>query len=269
MTGLACEIRLSARRHSRTAAASHALAGAVVLTVIFVMTQGLFAPGNARAGTAVDLELVLAVDASGSIDVQEFTLQLEGIAAAFRDCDVIAATRSGPLGRIGVMMLIWSDAHLPTAATAWHVIDGAAAAERFAIAVRGFPRSIVDNGTGIGNALRRAREAMEDNGLDGMRLIIDVSGDGRENAADGMGTLVAKAQKDADAHGIEINGLAILSQEPDLADYYRRHVIAGPAAFVIAIDSFADFARAMRLKLLREIGRGRLSEDVPTHRSKS
>lgn len=231
-----------------------------LLIIVLFASHAAFAPRSAAAGTRVDLELVLAVDASGSIDAGEFALQLEGIAAAFRDHEIVASARSGPHGRIAVMMLIWSDSHLPTASTSWHVIDGAMAAERFAREVEQFPRSIVDNGTGIGNALKRAMEAMLDNAFVGSRLVIDVSGDGRENTAIGTGFLIAAAREELERLGIEVNGLAIASQEPDLADYYRRNLITGPAAFVIEINTFSDFATAMRRKLLREIrGRQRVS----------
>ena len=214
---------------------------------------GLGYPGSAVAQVPVDLELLLAVDASGSVDNSEYMLQIRGIAAAFRDAEVVAATQSGPLGQIAVQMMIWSDPHLPTASTRWHLVGDPASAEAFARTVERFPRSIIDGGTGIGNALEKAAEALDDNDASGTRRIIDLSGDGKENAVEGIGTLLAQARKTMELHDIGVNGLAITGDEPGLADYYRQEVIVGPSAFVMEVESFRDFAPAIRLKLLREI----------------
>ena len=230
-----------------------ALRGLVAIAGLLCVS-GLSVSSLSASTPFVDLELVLAVDASGSVDHEEYRLQLSGIAAAFRDAEVVSASRSGLHGRIAAKMLIWSDNYLPTAATTWYVIDDADSAEIFARHVETFPRSIIDNGTGIGNALLRAADAIEENNLIGTRRVIDVSGDGRENSVSGGGKLITEAREEMRRRGIIVNGLAILAEEPSLASYYHQQLIVGPSAFVMSVGTFQDFAKAMRMKLLREIG---------------
>ena len=188
-----------------------------------------FATGeSARAATEVDLQLVLAVDSSASIDAGEFALQMAGIAAAFRDAEVVAAAGSGPLGRIAVAAMFWAESGWDKDKTAWHVIDGPESAEAFA-------------------------RLIEESGFVSERRVIDVSGDGRETTMREFNITPGQARIVASSRGITVNGLAMLSDEPDLGDYYRGEVAGGFGAFVITAASIDDFARAMRLKLLREI----------------
>ena len=133
---------------------------------------------------AVDLELLLAVDASGSVSAEEFELQIGGIAAAFRDPEVFEAVRSGPMQRIAVAVMIWSDARSRKAISKWHVIDSQAAAHDFAdIVMAQLQRRksfLGKSGTGIGAAIGQGLKELRSNGIDGTRLAIDVSGDGHE-----------------------------------------------------------------------------------------
>jgi len=206
------------------------------------------------AETAVDLELVLAIDSSASVDDHEFALQMAGIAAAFRDPRVRAAIRSGPRGRIGVAAFLWAESGWPKAATPWFVIAGDADAEAFARTIETFPRTI-EGGTGIGSAVMFGVRLFEQSAMVSPRRVIDLSGDGKETAFREWRVGPGQARFVASAHGITVNGLAILTDEPDLARYYRDEVITGPDAFVIAAATIADFARAMRDKLLRELTR--------------
>ncbi len=208
--------------------------------------------GTARAGTEVDLQLVLAVDSSASVDAREFALQMSGIANAFRDPQVIAAIRSGPHARIGVSLMIWAESGWPTDATPWRIVSDGASAERFAQEVEAFPRSI-EGGTGIGSAVMRAVRMIEDNGLESRRRTIDVSGDGRETTFREWRVAPGLARVVATSRGITVNGLAILTDEPDLDSYYWAEVSGGHGSFVIAADTIEDFAWAMRNKLIREI----------------
>jgi len=210
--------------------------------------------GTAGAAVAqeVDLELVLAVDASGSVDPGEFELQLEGIAAGFRDPAVRAAIRSGRRGRIAVNLLTWAEPQAPKDETGWFVLDGDAGAEAFARLVSGLPRR--QNGaTGLGAGVAAAVRSIEGNAIAGLRRAIDVSGDGRETAARDYTVQVPQARAMAQAFGIVINGLAIENEEPGLQSYYRERLQSGPGSFVMAVKGYADFAEAMRRKLLREI----------------
>lgn len=206
-----------------------------------------------RADGVVDLELVLAVDASGSVSDAEYALQMGGIAAAFRDAEVQAAIGRGKHGRISVALMIWAESNRPKAASAWHVVGDAAGAERFAAAVERFPRTIPSGGTGIGRAVMYALGMLDRNGYDGERKVIDVSGDGVETTFREYSVPPEQAREGAFARGVTINGLAILTEEPHLDEYFRTNVIGGPGAFVEVAHSYEDFARAMQRKLLREV----------------
>lgn len=207
---------------------------------------------------AVDLELLLAVDASGSVSAEEFELQIGGIAAAFRDPEVFEAVRSGPMQRIAVAVMIWSDARSRKAISKWHVIDSQAAAHDFAdIVMAQLQRRksfLGKSGTGIGAAIGQGLKELRSNGIDGTRLAIDVSGDGHETPLMfGEAMALPEARRRAARAEVVINGLAILSDDPNLGVYYRARVAMGPGSFVINADDFQDFGRAIRLKLLREI----------------
>jgi hypothetical protein len=208
--------------------------------------------GQARAETVVDLELVIAVDSSASIDDREFALQIAGISAAFRDPDVIAAMSSGPQGRIAVTAMFWAEPGWPVDAMPWHVITDADGAEGFARMTEGWPRRI-EGGTGIGTAMFNGVRLIEGNGLSGARRIIDISGDGRETPMREFYVTLGQARAIAMSRGITVNGLAMLNDEPDLDTYYRDQVIGGPDAFLVTAYRIEDFAAAMRRKLLREI----------------
>jgi len=214
----------------------------------------------------VDLALVLAIDSSASIDDGEYALQMAGIAAAFRDRAVWDAIGSGPTGRIAVAAFIWAQSGWPKAATPWFVLDGPDRAEAFAATVERFPRSI-EGGTGIGSAVMYGVRLIDESGLAATRRVIDLFGDGKETVFREWRVTPGQARFVATARGVTVNGLAILDEEPALDLYYRDNVIAGPNAFVMTAGSIADFARAMREKLLREIeyqpvvGRSR---DIPS-----
>jgi hypothetical protein len=201
----------------------------------------------------VDLELVLAVDASGSVDDAEWALQLQGLATAFRDPEVQTAIGRQPLGRIAVALVVWAEGNRPKDISAWFLIADAAGAEAFAATVERWPRRIENGGTGIGKALHFSAGQLLRNDYDGGRQVVDISGDGAETPPSEWTLSIRGARAYADAHGIVVNGLAILSDDPNLDAYYRQEVITGPDSFVIAAADYAAFAEAMRRKLLREI----------------
>jgi hypothetical protein len=209
---------------------------------------GRLSGGEAEA----DLELVLAVDASGSVDEAEFRLQLEGIAAGFRDPAVKAAIRAGRKGRIAVEMLIWAEPEVPKSVSGWFLLAGDADADRFADLIERLPRS--QNGaTGMGEGVAAAVRRLRGNGVAGVRQVIDVSGDGEETTPRQMVVTMPQARGMAALGGITINGLAILQDKPELADWYRNNVLTGADSFLMTAGGYADFAEAMRRKLLREI----------------
>ncbi|MBZ8134009.1 DUF1194 domain-containing protein [Afifella sp. IM 167] len=204
------------------------------------------------ADIPVDLELVLAVDASSSIDAGEFRLQMEGISAALRHPQVIAAIRGGPVGRIAISLVVWADATLPKEETGWYLVGSAEEAERLANDVYRLRRAVL-GGTGIGAGIAFSMRKFERNGFSAPRQTVDVSGDGKETPPRENVLLMPAARAMAISRGVTVNGLAILNEDEDVGEWYRRNVIAGRSAFVMEVADFQDFAIAMVKKLVREI----------------
>jgi hypothetical protein len=207
----------------------------------------------AQQKTEVDLALVLAVDCSGSVDRREFDLQLNGIATAISDPDVLNAITSGRHGRIAVNLLLWADPDEPKLASQWMLIEDQATAAHVASEVRG-SNVRIGGGTGIGVAIGYAISVLRSSLFAASRQVIDVSGDGRESWELREPRFKLPAAKAlAAASGITVNGLAIQNDVPNLADYYTQQMITGPNAFVISVNSYEQFGDAMKRKLLREI----------------
>lgn len=221
------------------------------LLAILLVGAGM-ALESAAAQTAVDLELVLAVDASGSVSDEEYQLQLEGIAMSFRDPAVRKAIHTGPEKAIAVNLLVWAEPQVPKDTTGWFIIASDEDAESFARIVETFPRRQA-GATAIGEGVAAALRSIDANSIKGEREVVDVSGDGRESVARDFTVLVDQARAMALARGVIVNGLAIENEVGDLADYYRRNVQTGPESFVMPAKDYEDFAEAMRRKLLREI----------------
>ncbi len=220
--------------------------------ILFALFTLAVLGGNpTRAQTTVDVELVIAVDSSASIDDREFSLQMAGIAQAFRDPEVIAAITSGPQSRVAVAAIFWAESGYPSDITPWYVLADAASAERFAGLMERWPRRIA-GGTGIGTALLNSVKQLDYNAFEGKRRIIDISGDGRETTMRDFYITSPQARAMAISRGITVNGLAILNDEPDLDLYYRDEVTGGIDSFVMVAREIEDFAEAMRRKLIRE-----------------
>jgi len=209
-------------------------------------------PSPASADEPVDLELVLAIDASSSVDPTEWTLQSQGYAAAFRDPEIKAAITSGPKKRVALSVVVWADATVPRWDSDWFVLANGDDSERFADFMAGLPR-IPEGGTGIGMGVASAIRKFDRNGLSAPRQVVDVSGDGRETPPRENVVLMPRAHALAMARGVTVNGIAIVNEDPGLAEWYRSNVIAGPGSFVISVAEYGDFAEAIRRKLLREI----------------
>lgn len=243
----------------------------MILKLIFSLFLFLCIVNYANA-EEVDLELVLAMDGSGSISQQDYILQLEGTAAAFRDPEIQAAIGSGPLGKIAVSVMLWSDASYRKVDSGWFLLDSAQSANIFATSIRRFQLTDEDElmggiggGTGIGAGVASALNLLNDNTYKGLRRVIDLSGDGIETEFDfSKGIMIRDAKQIAQAQNVTINGLPILSKIfPKLDNYYRDEVISGPGSFVEVADGFEDFSRAIRQKLLREISNNLASLDKP------
>ena len=215
------------------------------------MTAGVLTVATTPAqAEPVALELVLAIDASSSVSFEEFFLQTEGLAEAFRSPGVVAAIESHAPAGVAVSVVQWSSAEVQRVVLAWTVVADEAQAAAFADRLAALPRFVLGGGTAIGAALVFAATLFKDNAFDGARRAIDVSGDGRSNQ--GLKTTAARDQ--IAALGITINGLAILNEESDVDRYYLESMIAGPDAFVLSAVDYQDFARSIRTKLIREIG---------------
>jgi hypothetical protein len=209
-----------------------------------ILLIGLLAAAPARGAA---LALVLAIDVSASVTADTYLLQHDGIARAFASRRLVQAISALP-GGIEALVLEWSDPDKIAITVDWTRVVGAPSAQTFGNAVRSTRRSS-DGLTAIGPALLAAAAAFDRLPEPATRRVIDVSGDGIAN----LGLPPAAARDRIVAAGIAINGLAILTEEPWLADYYRSNVIGGPAAFVVAARTFGDVANAIERKLVEEV----------------
>jgi uncharacterized protein DUF1194 len=216
-------------------------------TLAFTAALGTVRPAKAQA--AVDLQLVLAVDASGSVSQTRFELQKQGYVAAFRNPRLLGAIRSGTLQAIAVTMVQWTGPVLQVQVIPWTRIHDEASMHAVADAIDKVPRQLFGGGTSISGAIDHAMTLFRKAELHGARRVIDVSGDGSNN----RGRPVTAARDDAVRAGVIINGLPILTLEPDLEQYYLNNVIGGPGAFVVAAHSYDTFADAILKKLIIEI----------------
>jgi hypothetical protein len=221
-----------------------------MLDLLLCLACDMAVPAQAEP---VDVELVLAVDVSRSMDAEEFALQRAGYVEAIRHPDFIRAVEQGAHGRIAITYFEWAGFAREDSMVAWHVIDGAESAGTFAGKLDSPPQRDF-RGTSISRALTFATGLFGDNAYDGWRRVIDVSGDGPNNT----GAPVVEARDIALAQGIVINGLPILIRPsptfPDIDRYYSHCVIGGPGSFVLPIRQVSEFATAIRMKLIMEVG---------------
>jgi hypothetical protein len=212
--------------------------------------------GPAAAQTKVDLELVIAVDVSLSMDLDEQQLQREGYVAAFRDPELHRAIASGPHGRIAVTYMEWAGPSSQSVVIPWTVIDSAAAARAFADRLASQPITR-ERLTSISAAMRFAHGLLRRSSFAGPRRVVDISGDGPNNS----GAPVLEARDALIADGIVINGLPIMLRAPtpsffDLSDldlYYAACVVGGVGSFMVPVKDIAELKSAIRRKLLLEI----------------
>jgi hypothetical protein len=215
----------------------------------------LISPSAVQAGEEVDLALVLAVDVSESMDVEEQELQRQGFVEAFRSSVVHEAIRDGMLGRIAVVYLEWAGLHSRNVVVPWTIIEGPEGAAAFADRLSRSPITRA-RWTSISGAIDISLDLLASSPVEAMRQVIDISGDGGNN----QGRLVTEAHDTAVAKGVTINGLPIMLKRPrspwdteHLDLYYQDCVIGGPGAFMIPIRERNQFADAIRTKLVREI----------------
>jgi len=203
----------------------------------------------ALAQTAVDLQLALMVDASGSVNQYRFELQKRGYVAAFRNPRVLEAILSGRTQSIAVAMVQWTGPFLHAQVLPWTLIKDEASAKSTATIVESTPRQLFGGGTSISGAIDHAMSMFPQSPFKAERRIIDVSGDGSNNS----GRSVVRARDEAVAADVTINGLPILAFEPYLDQYYKDYVIGGPGAFMVVAKDFESFADAILKKMITEI----------------
>jgi hypothetical protein len=216
---------------------------------------GAAAPAGTQDHRAVDLELALLVDASGSVSDEEFSLQVRGLAEAFRHRSVGQAIRAaGDLG-LAVALIQWADSRQHALSVDWTVIHDEKTAGDFAEKVENMSRSVAGD-TAIGSVLEFAIPLFAANGFQGRRKVIDISGDGSSN----QGSAVRVARDLAVARGITVNGLAILNEDLTLDRYYSTNVIGGNGAFVMTANDYEAFREAIVAKLIKEISGAPLAQ---------
>jgi hypothetical protein len=223
---------------------------AAALSLLLLATLAM---GRPLAQEPVDLALVLAVDASGSVNQVRFELQKRGYAAAFRHPSVLDAIRGGRSAAIMVTMTQWTGPETQIQVIPWRRIDGEASARAFAAEIDAVNRRLFGGGTSISGAIDHAVKLLENAPFRASRRVIDISGDGSNN----RGRHPSAARDEAIDLGIAINGLPILELEPVLDKYYQDNVIGGPGAFMIVARTFEQFGDAIRRKLILEIGQQR------------
>jgi hypothetical protein len=207
----------------------------------------------------VDLQLVIAIDVSASMDESRRRVQREGYARAIRSAEVLAAIKSGPHGRIAIACFRWASPDYQRVIVPWTIVETPADADAVARAIEREPLA-AEGGTSISAALLFSERLLHAAGVRADRKIIDVSGDGPNNS----GPLLSPARHSVLASGVTINGLAIAPLRKEertfgpfapttIRSYYQDCVIGGAGAFVIAVDEVGDFEPAIRTKLTTEI----------------
>jgi len=204
----------------------------------------------------VDLELLLLVDVSRSMSAEELEIQRQGYARALTSDPVAAALGRSLTGRIALAYVEWAGEHRQTIRHDWALITGREDLEAFAWRLLQ-ARTVTQSRTSISSALRFGAFLLGANGYEGLRRVIDISGDGPNN----QGGLVTLARDEVVAEGITINGLPLMTHDlqgarwrlEDLDVYYSRCVIGGPGAFVVPVTEWRDFTAAITRKLVLEI----------------
>lgn len=228
--------------------------------VLMLMTLAVPAPAALAAPNArdsqVDVELVIAVDISFSMDSDEQALQRDGYTDALTSREFLDAVHRGPTGRIAVTYVEWAGANDQRVIVPWQLIDGPEAADAFVAALKHSPPRRASR-TSISGGIRFSIALFERSPYKGLRRVIDVSGDGTNN----QGEIVTTVRDAAVAKGITINGLPIMLKEsnagfldiPNLDEYYEDCVIGGTGSFMVPARGKAQFIDAIRKKLLLEV----------------
>ncbi len=241
-------------------------AGGVLLAGIMTTMAALAGTANAPKSTfqfeaydpskEVDVELVLAVDISQSMDTEEQEIQRAGYVAALTSAEFLDAVQIGPIGRIAVTYMEWGGVDEHFLVADWTVVQDEASAASFAAQIAEAPLRQVQR-TSIASALKKSVEMVQTNEYTGLRQVIDISGDGPNN----QGGSVTEVRDQLVASGVTINGLPLMMKANKntwqamlhLDHYYEDCVIGGPGSFAIPVRSKEGFEDAIRMKLVMEI----------------
>ncbi len=207
--------------------------------------------GEVRSQSAglCELDLILAIDVSGSVSRREYHLQIGGLADAFRTDDIIRLlTGLAPKG-VYISVVQWSGEPHQELMIPRTRITGPESVRALAGRIEALPRAFRNFSTAIGEVIAFSLNRFEATSDVCKRRVIDISGDGRNNE----GVSVERLRDLAASQGVTINGLAILGDDRQLSGYFRNRVVGGNGAFVISVDRFEDYPDAIRRKLLREI----------------
>lgn len=219
-------------------------------------TQGAFQFSNYDPTKEVDVELVLAVDISQSMDTEEQEVQRAGYVAALTSTEFLDAVQFGPIGRVAIAYMEWGGVDEHFLVADWMVVQDKKSADSFAAQIAEAPLRQVQR-TSITSALKKSIEMVQSNEYAGLRQVIDISGDGPNN----QGGSVTDARDQLIATGVTINGLPLMMKSNkntwqamlNLDHYYEDCVIGGPGSFAIPVRSKEGFGAAIRMKLVMEI----------------
>jgi hypothetical protein len=225
----------------------------LTIPVVLVLLAALAVMPSTAKAVAVDLELALLVDVSGSVDSTEYNLQMQGYIDAFNSAAVQNKIAAG--SGVAVCMVQWAGTGSQSKVVDWALITDQASSQAFATSLGSVVRAFSGSGalTAPGSAINFAVPLFTGNGFEGTRLAIDVSGDGSQNDPTNPNPGHTNAARDAAAlAGITINGLAIQNEEPALAVWYANN-LKTTDGFVVAVDTFDDFGAAVQQKIITEV----------------
>lgn len=219
----------------------------LLLVLVAVLVRS---PAAAAAeGRSVDVHLVLAIDSSSSVTMDEYYVQLEGYAKAFAHPDLWAAIRDGRHGAVAVALFEWSGSGQQVVNFDWRILDSDEALRRFAGELALAPRLVIGGETALGEALLFGLALLDSAPGAATRQVIDISGDGPSN----RGVAVAAARAEVLSRGVTVNGLPVVNEVPGLAAYYANEVVGGDGSFVLSARDYEDFADVILRKLVREL----------------
>jgi len=219
---------------------------AICAAVLFL---SMLLPAADAEAEIVDLQLVLAIDVSSSVNYDEFGLQLRGYLQAFNDPAILAAIKAGPNRKIAVAVIQWAGEGQQQLSIDWSVLSSAEDVQQFSRKIEYMPRAFNSGGTSVAGALSFASTRFSGAPFQPLRRVIDISGDGRSS----VGPAPDKIRDKILSAGITINGLPILNEDARLDQYYRDTIIGGLGAFTEIAADFSDFSRAIKSKLAQEI----------------